>query len=26
MPDGLVKKYIEYWQTCQYSRIYLYVV
>ena len=24
MPDGLVKKYIEYWQICQYSRIYLY--
>jgi hypothetical protein len=24
MPDGLVKKYIGYWQTCQYSRIYLY--
>jgi hypothetical protein len=24
MPDGLVKIYIGYWQTCQYSRIYLY--
>jgi hypothetical protein len=24
MPDGLVKKYIGYGQTCQYSRIYLY--
>jgi hypothetical protein len=24
MPDGLVKKYIGYWQTCLYSDIYLY--
>jgi hypothetical protein len=24
MPNGLVKIYIGYWQTCQYSRIYLY--
>jgi hypothetical protein len=24
MPDGLVKIYIGYWQTCQYSCIYLY--
>jgi hypothetical protein len=24
MPDGLVKIYIGYWQTCQYSRIFLY--
>ena len=24
MPDGLVKIYIGYWQTCQHSRIYLY--
>jgi hypothetical protein len=24
MPDGLVKIYIGYWQTCQYSRIYLF--
>ena len=24
MPDGLVKIYIGYWQTCQYTRIYLY--
>ena len=24
MPDGLVKIYIGYWQTCQYLRIYLY--
>jgi hypothetical protein len=24
MPDRLVKIYIGYWQTCQYSRIYLY--
>jgi hypothetical protein len=24
MPHGLVKIYIGYWQTCQYSRIYLY--
>ena len=24
MPDGLVKIYIRYWQTCQYSRSYLY--
>ena len=24
MPDGLVKIYIGYWQTCQYSHIYLY--
>ena len=26
MPDGLVKIYIGYWQTCQYSCIYLYVI
>jgi hypothetical protein len=25
MPDGLVTVYIGYWQTCQYSRIYLYI-